>query len=129
MLAENNFFYRNASSTNEMAKLLDELHKIQERLRPFLDRYHRFMAEDPVVNSEQNSENVQQTQNVINRVSEIMHLLGHAYHSMSDVMVQVSQPPPRPLLCRPILIQHSAVLQAGIPIQVEVSDKKKIIRK
>lgn len=104
-----------------MAKLLDDLNKTQDRLRPFLERYHRFMAEDPAVEGEQSSETVQQTQQLITRVSEIMHLLGHAYHSLSDVMVQVSQPPPRPLLCRPILIQHSAVLQAGIPIQVEVS--------
>lgn len=105
-----------------MAHLLDELNRIQDRLRPYMQRYHTFMAEDPAMEGEQGTvENIRQTQVVINRVSEIMHLLGHAYHSLSDVMVQVSTPPPRPLLCRPILIQHSAVLQAGIPIQVEVS--------
>lgn len=117
------FFQRNSSSTLEMARLLDELNKIQERLRPFMQRYHTFMAEDPALEGEEgNQDNIRQTQTVINRVSEIMHLLGHAYHSLSDVMVQVNTPPPRPLLCRPILIQHSAVLQAGIPIQVEVSN-------
>lgn len=57
---------------------------------------------------------------MINRVSEILHFLGHAYHSLSDIIVRVRTPPPRPLLCRPILIQHSAVLQTGFPIQVEV---------
>lgn len=111
-----------------MSRLLDDLNKIHERLRPFMWTYHRFMAEDPVVDGDSQSDSVRQTQTVINRVSEIMHLLGHAYHSLSDVMVQVSQPPPRPLLCRPILIQHSAVLQAGIPIQVEVSLKCLIIQ-
>lgn len=104
-----------------MSRLLDDLNKIHERLRPFMDRYHAFMREDPAPNSE-HVQDPRQTQTIINRVSEIMHLLGHAYHSLSDVMVQVSTPPPRPLLCRPILIQHSAVVQAGIPIQVEVSD-------
>ncbi|GLV33829.1 uncharacterized protein CBL_11286 [Carabus blaptoides fortunei] len=108
----------NSSGTIEMARLLDDLNKIHERLRPFMDRYHSFMREDPTPNSE-NVQDTRQTQAIINRVSEIMHLLGHAYHSLSDVMVQVSTPPPRPLLCRPILIQHSAVVQAGIPIQVE----------
>lgn len=56
---------------------------------------------------------------VINRVSEILHFLGHAYHSLSDIIVRVRSLPPRLLLCRPILLQHSAVLQAGLPIQVE----------
>lgn len=101
-----------------MSRLLDELNKLHDRLRPFMQTYHSFMSDDPSVEGE---EHIRKTQSMINRVSEIMHLLGHAYHSLSDVMVQVSQPPPRPLLCRPILIQHSAVLQAGIPIQVEVS--------
>lgn len=58
---------------------------------------------------------------MLNRVSEVMHFLGHAYHSLSDILIRVRTPPPRPLLCRPILIQHSAVVQTGIPIQVEVS--------
>lgn len=57
---------------------------------------------------------------MLNRVSEVMHFLGHAYHSLSDLIIRVRTPPPRPLLCRPILIQHSAVVQTGIPIQVEV---------
>ena len=33
----------------------------------------------------------------------------------------MGQQPPRNLRCRPIIIQHSAILQAGIPIQVEVN--------
>lgn len=58
---------------------------------------------------------------MFNQVSELMHLLAHAYHALSDIMCDLSQPPPRVLRCRPVLIQHSAVLQTGIPIQVPVS--------
>lgn len=58
---------------------------------------------------------------MLNRVSEVLHFMGHAYHSLSDIIIRVRTPPPRPLLCRPILIQHSAVVQTGIPIQVEVN--------
>lgn len=60
------------------------------------------------------------TQTMLNRVSEVMHFLGHAYHSLSDIIVKARTPPPRALLCRPILIQHSAVVQTGFPIQLEV---------
>lgn len=66
------------------------------------------------------SQDVNQTQTMISRVSEVMHFLGHAYHSLSDIILKVRTPPPRALLCRPILIQQSAVVQTGFPIQLEV---------
>lgn len=65
---------------------------------------------------------------MLTRVSEVLHFLGHAYHSLSDIIIRVRTPPPRPLLCRPILIQHSAVVQTGIPIQVEVVSNLVILR-
>lgn len=57
-------------------------------------------------------------QRLFTSVSEVMHFLSHAYHALSDIMCDFSQPPPRNLRCRPVLIHHSAVVQAGIPIQV-----------
>jgi hypothetical protein len=107
----------NASRTSEMAELLAVLNHLQTRFAPFLERYRHFMVEDPIIPQE----NVRQTQAMLTRVSEVLHFLGHAYHSLSDIIIRVRTPPPRPLLCRPILIQHSAVVQAGIPIQVEVA--------
>ncbi|KAF5303718.1 hypothetical protein FQR65_LT00862 [Abscondita terminalis] len=103
------------SRTSEYAELLDNLNRVHSRFTPFLEEYYNFMRDDPTVPSE----NARTVQGMINRVSEILHLLGHAYHSLSDIIVRVRTPPPRPLLCRPILIQHSAIVQAGIPIQVE----------
>lgn len=63
-------------------------------------------------------------QRFFNQVSELMHFMSHAYHAISDVMCDFSQPPPRLLRCRPVLIQHSAVLQTGIPIQVSLLAQK-----
>ncbi|CAH1106518.1 unnamed protein product [Psylliodes chrysocephalus] len=111
----NNGLPENASRTVEMSDLLTLLGQLQVRLAPFLERYQTFMRDDPEVPAD----NQRQTQIMLNRVSEVMHFLGHAYHSLSDLIIRVRTPPPRPLLCRPILIQHSAVVQTGIPIQVE----------
>ncbi|XP_050511249.1 large proline-rich protein BAG6 isoform X13 [Diabrotica virgifera virgifera] len=110
----------NASRIGDLSELLTMLTQIQIRFAPFLERYQQFTRDDPDVTGD----DVRTTQNMLNRVSEVMHLLGHAYHSLSDLIIRVRTPPglpsrPRPLLCRPILIQHSAVLQTGIPIQVE----------
>ncbi|CAG9833714.1 unnamed protein product [Diabrotica balteata] len=105
----------NSSRIGELSELLTMLTQIQSRFVPFLERYQQFIRDDPEVTGD----DVRATQNMLNRVSEVMHLLGHAYHSLSDLIIRVRTPRPRPLLCRPILIQHSAVLQTGIPIQVE----------
>lgn len=104
-----------------MADLLDTLSRLQVRFAPFLEQYQNFMRQDPTIQTE----DARKMQMMMNRVSEILHFLGHAYHSLSDIIVRVRTPPPRPLLCRPILIQHSAVLQTGFPIQVEVCFKIK----
>ncbi|CAH0547365.1 unnamed protein product [Brassicogethes aeneus] len=115
--ASGNALTEMASRTSEMAELLTMLGQLQTRFAPFLERYQTFMQEDPVVATE----NVRSTQLMITQVSEVLHFFSHAYHSLSDIIVRVRTPPPRPLLCRPILIQHSAVVQAGIPIQVEIN--------
>lgn len=105
--------------TNDMAALLDDLNRVTERMQPFLQQYHQLMRDDPVF--EPDSPALQDAQRVFNSVSEVMHFLSHAYHAMSDIMCEFSGPPPRNLRCRPVLIQHSAVLQAGIPIQAQIN--------
>ncbi|XP_069694192.1 large proline-rich protein BAG6 isoform X2 [Periplaneta americana] len=105
--------------TSDMASLLDDLNRVTERMQPFLQQYHQLMRDDPVF--EADSPALQDAQRVFNSVSEVMHFLSHAYHAMSDIMCEFSCPPPRNLRCRPVLIQHSAVLQAGIPIQAQIN--------
>ncbi|XP_063235178.1 large proline-rich protein BAG6 isoform X2 [Bacillus rossius redtenbacheri] len=99
-----------------MAGVMDELGAVQERLLPFLQQYHRLMRDDPAYDD---ASEARSAQRVFFLVSEVMHFLSHAYHAMSDIMCDFSSPPPRILRCRPVLIQHSAVLQAGIPIQAQ----------
>lgn len=43
-----------------------------------------------------------------------MHDLSHAYHCLSDIMCDFNTQPQRALRCRPVLIQHSAVLHTGM---------------
>ncbi|XP_075230242.1 large proline-rich protein bag6-A isoform X2 [Lycorma delicatula] len=101
--------------TTAMAELLDTLADVNRRLQPFLEQFHQTMREDPVL------ESPEETQRMFAQVSEVMHFLSHAYHALSDIMCDFSQPPPRYLRCRPVLIQHSAVVQTGIPIQAQIN--------
>lgn len=98
-----------------MATLLTTLNQLQARFAPFLARYQYFMQDDPQVAPD----DLRETRLMLNRVSKVLHYLGHAYHSLSDIIIDVDQPPPRLLLCRPILIQPPTLVQAGIPIQLE----------
>lgn len=98
-----------------MAELIFFVRDIERRLSPFLESFHDLVRTDPVL------ENPAEAQRLFDNVSKMMHFLAHAYHAISDVMCDFSQPPPRRLRCRPVLIQHSAVLQTGIPIQAQVN--------
>nr|CAD7441166.1 unnamed protein product [Timema bartmani] len=105
--------------TSVMADLLDELNRVNERLLPFLQIYHQIMRDD--TSYEGNTTGAADSQRIFNQVSQVMHFLSHAYHAMSDVVCDFSTPPPRSLRCRPVFIQHSALLQAGIPIQAQIN--------
>ncbi|XP_044762734.1 large proline-rich protein BAG6 isoform X2 [Coccinella septempunctata] len=111
-------FPENATRTAQLAEVLRTLNDVQLRFAPFLERYQNFMRNDPVVTS---NEETQKIQLELNKVSEVMHFLSHAYHSLSDVILRVRTSPPRPLLTRPLMLQQSAFVQTrmGIPIQVE----------
>uniref|UniRef100_A0A0K8TD43 Large proline-rich protein BAG6 n=1 Tax=Lygus hesperus TaxID=30085 RepID=A0A0K8TD43_LYGHE len=102
------------SRQSALADLVSQAMNIHTRLAPFLDRYYELLREDPAL------ENHQEAQRLFNSVSELLHHMAHAYHAISDVMCDFSQTPPRLLQCRPVLIHHSAVLQTGIPIQLNL---------
>jgi len=38
-------------------------------------------------------------------VSEVMHLISHVYHAISDIRVAFNRPPPRSFQSRPCLLQ------------------------
>lgn len=114
-----------ASNSNEeiprttvLADLLDELNRVNQRLLPYMQQYHTLMRQYP---NPEESNMIEESQRVFGSVSEVMHFLSHAYHALSDIMCDFSQPSLRALRCRPVLIQHSAVLQAGIPIQAQIN--------
>ncbi|XP_033351207.1 large proline-rich protein BAG6 isoform X8 [Bombus vosnesenskii] len=101
----------------QLAELLDLLIDTQSRLRPHTERYCKLMRDDPSLHP--GERRIEETQTFVNGVSECLHYMSHACHALSDIIVDMSQQPPRNLRCRPIIIQHSTILQPGIPIQVE----------
>lgn len=104
---------------SQMAELLDKLTTTQDRMRPYLDRYRTLMQNDPAPVTGAGANSVEENQRIIDGASESLHFMSHACHALSDIIVDMGQQPPRNLRCRPIIIQQSAIWQAGTPIQVE----------
>ncbi|XP_076387799.1 uncharacterized protein LOC100875279 isoform X2 [Megachile rotundata] len=100
----------------QLAELLELLLDTQSRLRPHIERYCKLMRDDPSLPP---GRRVEENQTFVDSVSECLHYTSHACHALSDIIVDMNQQPPRNLRCRPIIIQRSAILQHGTPIQVE----------
>lgn len=109
--------YRSGRSHNirtpAMAAVLEIMARTQRRLWPFLRAMHYLLSADPVFNT-MSELSAGQAQYLFNSVSEVMHDLSHAYHCLSDIMCDFNTQPQRALRCRPVLIQHSAVLHTGM---------------
>ncbi|XP_057324304.1 large proline-rich protein BAG6 [Microplitis mediator] len=100
----------------ELAELLDKLLTTQDRLRPYIrDR----LLHTPEAGASPTPSTPEENQRILDSVTECFHFLSHAQHALSNLNVNMQQPSPRVLRCRPITIQPSAILQAGLPIQVE----------
>ncbi|EEB18873.1 hypothetical protein Phum_PHUM537450 [Pediculus humanus corporis] len=94
--------------TSSFATLIEQLEEQQRRFQGVLRRCHQLMS----------SPTAEECQRLFNGVSETMHHFAHAYHALSDIMVDFNEDTPRTLRCRPVIIQHSAILETVFPIQV-----------
>ena len=48
----------------------------------------------------------QEAQTFTDRVAEVLHFISHAYHNISDLMIDTSRAPPRQLMAHPTVVQQ-----------------------
>ena len=93
-----------------LAEVMDQYNAAQVRLARLGDRVSTLLREDPALDTES-----EEQQTYYSRYSSCLHYLAHAQHAMSDIMLNLSRPPPRQLRARPFVIQsvlQSAVIQS-----------------
>ncbi|GFU04198.1 large proline-rich protein BAG6 [Trichonephila clavipes] len=111
-------------SVQTLANLLDEVIRVNTRLQPCLERCRDLIRSDPALSGRPLSD----AHHLFSRVSQLMHFLSHAYHSLSDLHINFRQPPPRSPRVRIISSTHSSSLFQGIPMQAQFSLTSDIIR-
>jgi hypothetical protein len=104
-------------SVSVLSSLLDEVLRLHDRLRPHLIHYQQMLNDDPDFTDRESD--VQTAQRLSNLSSEVLHFLSHAYHHISDLIVDLNSQPPRQL--RVQSAATAAIVQQTIPVQINVA--------
>ncbi|XP_055732915.1 large proline-rich protein BAG6-like [Salvelinus fontinalis] len=108
----------NQPSPAELVELLSKMRRVEERLRPFIERTHSILG--AATSADYNTQEREEDQHVLNLVGEALRLLGNTLVALSDLRCNLVTPPPRHLhVVRPMSHYGSPVLlQGGMPHHV-----------
>ena len=101
----------------EMADVMDEYQALTERLSRHWRRLTEVLRADPESQSE---EETSERQALFNQVTQVMHLMSHSQHALSDLMLNFDRPRPRVLRASPFIFPlpvQTAVTATGPPVR------------
>ncbi|TSK28221.1 Large proline-rich protein BAG6 [Bagarius yarrelli] len=107
----------NHPSPSELMEVLSEVRRVEERLRPFMERTHSILGAASSADYNNNIQERDEDQRTLNVVGESLRLLGNTLVALSDLRCNLAAQPPRHLhVVRPITHYTSPVLlQSGLP--------------
>ncbi|XP_062342976.1 large proline-rich protein BAG6 isoform X1 [Osmerus eperlanus] len=107
----------NHPSPAEFVEVLAEVRRVEERLRPFIQRTHSILGAATSADYNNNTQEREEDQRVLNLVGEALRLLGNTLVALSDLRCNLATPPPRHLhVVRPMSHYSSPILlQGGMP--------------
>ncbi|XP_023832348.1 large proline-rich protein BAG6-like isoform X2 [Salvelinus sp. IW2-2015] len=108
----------NHPSPAELVEVLSKMRRVEERLRPFIERTQSILG--AATSADYNTQEREGDQHVLNLVGEALRLLGNTLVALSDLRCNLVTPPPRHLhVVRPMSHYGSPVLlQGGMPHHV-----------
>ncbi|KAI0211538.1 Large proline-rich protein bag6 [Lamellibrachia satsuma] len=103
-----------------LAELLSDVFDVNHRLQPHLARYHDLLQRDPLFTADEGND-LRARQAECDLVAEAIHYLSHTYHNISDVMMNLSQAPPRQLRAAPVPMLPPGVFMQHVPAQAHIN--------
>ncbi|XP_051949340.1 large proline-rich protein BAG6 isoform X2 [Xyrauchen texanus] len=107
----------NHPSPLELVEVLSEVRRVEERLRPFMERTHSILGAASSADYNNNTQEREEDQRTLNLIGESLHLLGNTLVALSDLRCNLSAQPPRHLHVMRSISHYSSpvVLQSGLP--------------
>ncbi|XP_078031710.1 large proline-rich protein BAG6 isoform X1 [Epinephelus lanceolatus] len=107
----------NHPSPAEFVEVLSEVRRVEERLRPFIERTHSILGAATSADYNNNIQEREEDQRILNLVGDALRLLGNSLVVLGDLRCNLATSPPRHLyVVRPIAhYSHPVLLQAGLP--------------
>lgn len=107
----------NHPSPLELVEVLSEVRRVEERLRPFMERTHSILGAASLADYNNNTQEREEDQRTLNLVGESLRLLGNTLVALSDLRCNLAAQPPRHLhVVRPVSHYTSPLLlQSGLP--------------
>ncbi|TKS88705.1 Large proline-rich protein BAG6 [Collichthys lucidus] len=107
----------NHPSPAEFVEVLSEVRRVEERLRPFIERTHSILGAATSADYNNNIQEREEDQRVLNLVGDALRLLGNTLVVLGDLRCNLATSPPRHLyVVRPMAhYTHPVLLQTGLP--------------
>ncbi|XP_035536924.1 large proline-rich protein BAG6-like [Morone saxatilis] len=104
-------------SPAEFVEVLSEVRRVEERLRPFIERTHSILGAATSADYNNNTQEREEDQRVLNLVGDALRLLGNTLVVLGDLRCNLATSPPRHLyVVRPMAhYTHPVLLQTGLP--------------
>ena len=100
---------------SELADAMDELSRTEDRFRPFRQQMYDILRNDPTYPSDQERQSAQE---LFNRSMEILHIISHVQHALSDANINLAQNVPRHIRASPLVIQSRSTYFQSVPVSI-----------
>ncbi|CAG5133604.1 unnamed protein product [Candidula unifasciata] len=111
----------------ELADFLDQVLNTNDRMMTHIRQYQNLLRSEE--NYTANSREAQNAQEVVSRVNEVFHALGHMLHSLSDITVDMNTSVPRQAVAlSPVPFQIPGTASMAIPIHMNVRTRPEMNR-
>ncbi|XP_006810109.2 large proline-rich protein BAG6-like [Neolamprologus brichardi] len=108
----------NHPSPADFVEVLSEVRRVEERLRPFIERTHSILGAATSADYNNNTQEREEDQRILNLVGDALRLLGITLVVLGDLRCNLGTSPPRHLYAVGPLAHynHPVLLQANLPV-------------